>query len=198
MTAVVFDVGNVLIRWDPFAVFPEMPRAEIQAFFDEVGFLAWNLEQDRGRPWAEAVGHLSALYPHRIGLIERFHADWMRSVIGPVEGTAEIVEALAARGHEVHAITNFSSEKWEETVGHYPILKTGFGQVIVSGHEGVVKPDPRIYDLLCKRAGFKPRDALFIDDSAMNVAGARALGMAAHQFRDAAGLRAELQERGLL
>jgi len=198
ITAVVFDVGNVLIRWDPYAVFDDLDRADIDAFFEEVGFAAWNLEQDRGRPWDAAVRELSRLYPHRAGMIARFHADWAKSVPGPIDGTAEIVAELSVRGHSVHAITNFSTAKWAETRARFSVLSDGFGEVVVSGHEGVVKPDRRIYEALFARAGIRPGDAIFIDDSPVNVAGARAVGMAAHLFRDAATLRADLSERGLL
>jgi len=198
MSVVVFDVGNVLIRWDPSLVFSEMPRTEIDAFFDEVGFAAWTLEQDRGRAWEDAVAHLSALYPHRAAMIARFREEWSKSVPGPVEGTAEIVVELADAGHALYAITNFSAEKWAETRPRFPVLETGFRDIVVSGEEGVVKPDPRIYGLLCARAGITPGEAIFVDDSPINVAGARAVGMAAHLFRDAPTLRAELTERGML
>ncbi|MEM9145910.1 MAG: HAD family phosphatase [Pseudomonadota bacterium] len=198
MTAIVFDIGNVVIGWDPFAVFDDLPRAEAQAFFDEVGFAAWNLEQDRGRAWDEAVHHLARLYPHRAPMIERFRADWLKSVTGPIDGTAEIIEDLRDRGHALHAITNFSREKWAETVPRFPVLSAAFGEVVVSAHEGLLKPDPRIFGVLLERTGLAPGDALFVDDSAMNVAGARAIGMAAHHFHDAAGLRADLETRGLL
>lgn len=198
--AVIFDVGNVLIRWDAGLVYRDLlpDAAAIQAFFAEIGFDAWNLEQDRGRSWDEGVRVLSALHPRHAGLIAAFHERWQESVPGEIAGSVEILEALRTRGVPLYAITNFSAEKWLETVARFPFLGSAFRDVVVSAREGVLKPDPAIFRVCLDRNGLEARDCVFVDDSAANVAGAAALGFDAIRFTGPAALRAALVERGLL
>ncbi|WP_018633251.1 HAD family hydrolase [Neomegalonema perideroedes] len=195
---VVFDVGNVLISWDPHAPyrahFPD--EAAIAAFLEEIGFYAWNLENDRGRPWDQAVAELSAEFPHRAELIALAHREWASTVTGPIAGTVEILRRLKAAGVPVYAITNFSPEKWRESVARFDFLREGFLDVVVSGDEKLVKPDLRIYETLLKRNGLKAEDCVFIDDSLPNVEGARAAGMKAIHFQNPEALARELQALG--
>lgn len=194
--ALIFDVGNVLIRWDPRRVYAHLPPAEVDAFFAEVDFPAWNLEQDRGRPWDEAVAHLTARHPHRAELIAAFHHRWHDSVPGPVPGMPDLLAALHAAGRPLYAITNFSGEKWRECLTRFPFL-TLFRDAVVSGDERLVKPDPAIFRLCLARNGLAPETASFIDDSPPNIAAAAALGLDAIPFTDAPTLIAALRERGI-
>lgn len=194
--ALIFDVGDVLIRWDARRVYPELTAAELDAFFDEVGFHAWNLEQDRGRGWDAAVAELSARHPHRAALIARFHRRWHDSVPGVVEGMPQLIDRLHEAGAPLYAITNFSAEKWRESAARFPFLRERFRDVTVSAHEGVTKPDPAIYRRCLDRNGLAAADCLFVDDSPANVEGARAVGMEAVHFTGAAPLIAALRERG--
>lgn len=198
--AVIFDVGNVLIRWDARLVFRDLlPDAgATDAFMAEVGFDAWNLEQDRGRSWDEGVAVLSAAHPHRAGLIAAFRERWQESVPGEIAGSVEVVEALRAAGVPLYAITNFSAEKWLESVARFPFLGSAFRDVVVSAHEGVVKPDPAIFAVCLRRNGLYAGDCVFVDDSARNIAAAAALGFDAVQFTGPEALRAALAGRGLL
>lgn len=198
MRAIVFDIGNVLVAWDPVAAFmPDFGDAgAVRDFLDRVGFAAWNAEQDCGRRFAEAVAAVPdaadaailARYP------ERFHL----TIAEPVPGTFALLDALAARGHPIHAITNWSAELWPIGLSVHPRLADAFGVTVVSGAEGVIKPDAAIFRILCDRAGVAPEDCFFIDDSPKNVEGAMAFGMAAHRFTDAVRLEADLRARGLL
>ena len=198
MTTVVFDVGNVLLDWDARRIFRDHfeTDTQIESFFDEIDFHAWNLEQDRGRTWADGVAHLSAAHPHHAPLIARADSHWHESVSGPIHRSVQALESLTEAGHPVYAITNFSAEKWAECRDRFPFL-TLFRDVVVSAHERLVKPDPAIYRVLLDRNGLTAGDCLFIDDSAANVAGAQAIGMDAILFRDPGDLVRDLRDRGL-
>lgn len=200
MTNIVFDVGNVLIRWDATLIFRDAfeTRDEIDAFLEEIDFHAWNLEQDRGRSYAEGVAEASARHPQHAERIARLDTDWQRSVPGAIEGAVAILERLKAAAAPLYAITNFSAEKWAESRERFDFLATSFRDVVVSAHERLLKPDPAIYRVLLSRNGLEPADCVFIDDSEKNVAGARAVGMDAIRFTDPDALAGALKERGLL
>jgi 2-haloacid dehalogenase len=195
---VVFDVGNVLIQWDPRNLYRKLfdDAAAMERFLAEVCTDAWNLEQDRGRTWAEAVAERVPLFPQHEALIRAYAARWQEMVPGEVEGSVAILEALRRAGVPLYAITNFSAEKFAESQARFPFLR-GFRDVVVSAQERLVKPDPAIYRLLLDRNGLDPARCLFIDDSEKNVRGAEYVGMRAHHFRDAPTLRAELAALGL-
>ena len=196
---VVFDIGKVLIEWDPRHLYRDLiaEEAVMERFLAEVCTPAWNLEQDRGRPWAEAIADLSARFPDQAHLVRAFREHWIRMVPGFVPGTVDLLEALRARGVPLYAITNFAADTFEECLRHYPVLGR-FQDIVVSGREGILKPDPAIYRLLLDRNGLDAARCLFIDDSAPNVRGAQAVGMRAHHFRDAATLETALHDLGLL
>lgn len=194
--AIIFDVGNVLIRWDPALVHPDHSPQARDAFFAEIDFPAWNLEQDRGRDWDAAVAEASARHPRRAALIARFHHRWRDSVPGEVPGAPAILRALHAAGAPLFAITNFSAAKWAETRDRFAFLRL-FRDVTVSAHERLAKPDPEIHRRCLARNGLPAAGALFIDDSPPNVAAAAALGLDAIRFTDAPALAAALRVRGL-
>jgi 2-haloacid dehalogenase len=196
--AVIFDVGNVLLRWDPRLLYRQLlpDEAAIDAFFAEADFHAWNLEFDRGRGWDEGVAELAARLPHRAELVRAFHHRWHDTLPGAIEGSVAILEALDAAGAPLFAITNFSGEKWAETRARFAFLGR-FRDVVVSGHERLVKPDPAIYRLCLERNGLAATDCVFVDDSPANVATAAALGIDAICFTGPEALAAELARRGL-
>ena len=198
--AVIFDVGNVLIRWDARLLYRQLlpDDAAIESFFAEVGFMDWNLAFDRGGDWDEGVATLSARHPHRAELIAAFHTRWQETVPGTVEGAEALLADLGAAGVPLFAITNFAGPKWAESVERFPFLAASFRDVVVSGHEGVVKPDPEIFRRCLDRNGLAAAACVFVDDSAANVAGAAAVGLDAIRFTSVEALRPELAERGLL
>lgn len=198
MKAVVFDIGNVLVRWDARPAFAGRlgGMGPAGAFLERIGFAALNLRADGGERFADLAREIAD--PLDRALFESYPRFYARTIAEPIEGTWEVLERLRALGLGIHAITNWSAETWPIGVAVHPRLGTAFGEIIVSGREGVIKPDPRIFALLCDRAGLKPQDCLFIDDSAANVAGAQDFGMQAEVFTTPAALEAALQARGLL
>jgi 2-haloacid dehalogenase len=200
ITAVVFDIGNVLIRWHPDrAIAAHLPdRDAALSWLDRVGFYDWNLEQDRGRTLAEALPVLAARHPEAADYLSGYAEAFAETIREPITGTWDLAEALAARQTPLHAITNWSAELFPVARALYPRLDTLFGVTVVSGQERLIKPDPAIYRVLLDRTGLTAAECLFIDDSARNVAGAQAAGMAAHHFTDPARLADDLTARGLL
>jgi 2-haloacid dehalogenase len=197
--AVVFDVGRVLVQWDLGALYrPLIPDpAECEWFLAHVVTEAWHFQHDAGRSPAEMVAERSAEFPAYAPLIAAWATRFNETIPGPVPGTAQLVEALHARGLPLYAITNFGKEFWAEFRPLWPVIER-FRDVVVSGVEQLTKPDPRIYHLAARRFGHAPAAMLFIDDNAANVAAARACGWHAHHFIDAPALEAELVARGLI
>ncbi|MFZ4805953.1 MAG: HAD family hydrolase [Hyphomicrobiaceae bacterium] len=195
---VVFDVGNVLIQWDPAFLFTKViPDAERRVwFFANVCTPAWNLELDRGRPYAEAIGDLVAQHPDWAAEIHAWDLRWQEMVSGEITANVAVLDRLRRHGVPDYAITNYSREKWADSLPRFPFLET-FKGTIVSGHERVVKPDPAIYRLLLDRYGLAAADCVFIDDSAANIAAAHTLGFATVHFGPAVDLAAELGKLGL-
>ena len=137
------------------------------------------------------VAERAASYPDHAELLHAYHSRWLETIPGPVAGVHEIVRELAARGVPLYAITNFGSDFWRMFRPTAPIFDL-FADIVVSGDEKLMKPDPAIYALALKRFGLAPGEGLFIDDNLANVEAARANGFAAHHFIDAETLRAAL------
>lgn len=197
--AVVFDIGNVLVRWDrrlPYVDRFDDP-AELDWFMDEVIPLRWHAEHDAGRSAAELVAERSALFPAYAQHIHDWFARFNESIPGPVPGSPELVEQLHAAGLPLYAITNFGADTWAGFRPTFPLLDR-FGDIVVSGIEKLAKPDPAIYALAAQRFGHAPGAMLFIDDSLPNVIAARDCGWHAHHFTTADGLAADLRDRGLI
>lgn len=200
ITTVVFDIGNVLIEWNPEYLYRELisDEAEREDFLTTVCTMDWNLQQDLGRPWTEAVDLLSHRHPDKAELIAAYSERWHDMVPGEIPGTPDLLSTLKAQGTPLYAITNFSEDKFAEAQERFPFLKTSFRDIVVSGAEKEIKPGLRIYEILLKRNGLTASQCLFIDDSERNVEAARKIGMAAHHFQGADSLRAELTQLGLL
>lgn len=196
---VVFDVGNVLIRWDPLLVYREMipDDAKREWFMQNVCTAAWNVEQDRGRSWEEAVAVLVAAHPEWESQIRAFDERWHETVPGIIEDSVAVLAQLKQRGEKVYAITNFSREKWAECLIRFPFLQS-FDGAIVSAHERVIKPDPAIFEILLERYGLSAPDCIFIDDSGRNIEAARGVGMKTVHFVEPIDLRAELRKWGVV
>lgn len=196
---VVFDIGNVLIHWEPRALYRKIfqNEEEVSWFLENVCTHDWNLEQDRGRSFEEGVAEVTARFPQHAEAIAAYHARWTETVLGPIEGSVQILDELSARGTPLYAITNFNQDKFRETRQRFLFL-SAFRDIVVSGDERVIKPDPAIYRLLLDRNGLEAASCLFIDDSEKNVRGAQAVGMKGHHFTSPEALRADLAGMGLL
>jgi 2-haloacid dehalogenase len=199
VSGVVFDVGNVLFTWDPRFLYERLiddDRA-LDAFLREVVTHEWHFQHDAGRSFAETSAELVAKHPQHRALIELWGPRFNESLGPAVDGMVELVEELDAAGIPLFAITNFSDEFWGPFARTQPVFGR-FRDIVVSGTEQLVKPDRAIYELALRRFGMPASELIFIDDRAENVAGAEAVGMRGHLFRDAATLRADLSALGVL
>jgi len=197
-TTVVFDIGNVLLRWDPRHLYRNVfaDEEQMEWFLREVCTVEWNIEQDRGRPWDEAVAILVERHPEWAAEIRAFHERWHETVIGVFDDNVAVLERLARSGVPVYAITNFSGDKFREAREVYPFLKS-FKGVVVSGDERLIKPDRAIFDLFLGRYGLDPAECIFIDDSRANVETARMLGMRTIHYIEPMDVAAALREQGV-
>ncbi|WP_328325147.1 HAD family phosphatase [Kribbella sp. NBC_00382] len=195
---VVFDIGGVLLDWNPDYLYRELiPDAgQREHFLTNVATPKWNLQMDAGRTWAEAVAELTSLHPEHAEWIEAYDTGWLKMVGGLIEGTSEVLSELREQGVPTYALTNFSAEKWEIAKAAFPIL-AGFTGEVVSGTEQTVKPDEKIYRILIERYDLDPARSFYTDDKDYNVVAARAVGLDAETFIDAQTLRTQLRERGL-
>lgn len=199
-TAVVFDVGNVLYGWDPERLYANRIADDSarRRFIAEIDLYRWHDTLDGGRPFAEAAAELSARFPHYAELITAWGAHFGETITEPVPGVHAIVAALVARDVPLFAITNFSADFWAPFRARETAFFDQFRDIVVSGEEKLLKPEPEIYERALLRFDLAPGEALFVDDRQANVDGALAAGMRAHLFTDAADLAARLQAEGLL
>jgi 2-haloacid dehalogenase len=199
LSTVVFDLGGVLIEWDPRRVYRTLfdDDAEMEHFLATVCTPAWNLEQDRGRPVAVATAELTAQYPEHGELIEAYYGRWEEMLGDLIWDTVDIVDELRAGGVRLLALTNWSHEEFPVARPRMSFLDH-FDGVLVSGEVKLIKPDPAIFELLSERHQVDPAIAVFVDDSPANVATAARLGFDALQFTSSAQLRADLVARGLI
>jgi 2-haloacid dehalogenase len=200
VNAVVFDLGGVLVDWDPRYLYRKVLAGrdeEMEAFLADVCNQEWNVQQDAGRTIAEATAAALREHPEARELILVYFERWAEQLGGAHEDTVAILEELDARGVPLYSITNWAAETFHHARVRFPWLSR-FRDIVVSGEIGIVKPDPRIFRHLMERNELRPAELFFTDDHEPNVVAAAELGMAAHLFRDAAGLRRELVSRGLL
>lgn len=197
---IIFDFGDVLIQWDIYAAYKEefATRADCDAFIDASGFHGWNVQQDGGRSFADAVVAARQDMPEHAELLSVYLERFDRTIQTPVPGTWEILEELRAKGHRIFGLTNWAADTYPIAVQTYPALGTAFEDVVVSGQESLLKPQAEIYQLLLGRNDLAASDCVFIDDSPKNIAGAQAVGIDGIVFTGAAALRTALQSRGLL
>ncbi len=198
--AILFDFGNVLLEWNPRYIyrryFPN-DEAAMEQFFQEVNFMDWNAQQDKGRMFAEGVAQLSQEFPQYSHLIQAYHDNWKDSIGGSLEGTVEIMKRLKQAGYSVYGLSNWSAET-------FPLVRNKFGffglldDIIISGDVGQIKPDPEIYEIALRRIGRPAEECLFIDDALANIEQARRMGFAVVHFQSPEQLETELKALKLL
>jgi 2-haloacid dehalogenase len=198
-TAVIFDLGGVLIDWDPRYLYRRLftDAAAMESFLAEVTTPAWNAEQDAGRPWAEAVAMLAERHPEQRDLIVAYHQRWSEMLAGAIDGTVAILQELRGSDVRLFALSNWSAETFPIARQRFPFL-AWFDGIVISGDVGAAKPDARIFEHLVITYGIEPADAVFIDDNASNVEAAERLGFVALRFVDEGSLRDDLERLGLL
>jgi 2-haloacid dehalogenase len=196
----VFDLGGVLLDWNPRYLYRKLfngDEAAMEHFLATVCTTEWNECQDAGRTFAEGTRTLLPHHADKVELIEAFGKRFGEMVAGEVDGAVEVLAEVKQRGVPLYAITNWSAETFPPQRQRFPFL-AWFDGIVVSGLEGVIKPDPRIFRILCDRYRVAPESAVFIDDVAANAAAASALGIHGIHFRSSEQLRRELVAVGLL
>jgi 2-haloacid dehalogenase len=190
---VIFDIGGVLIDWNPRYLYRQLfdDDATMERFLAEVCSPDWNEQQDAGRPWEEAIALLLETFPRQASLIRAYRERWDEMLGGALHDT------LRQRGVRVFALTNWSHDTFAIARQRYAFLQW-FEDIVVSGTEGLIKPDPAIFRRLLQRGRIDPVRAVYIDDTMRHVDAAKSLGMRALLFRDAASLQRELAALGLL
>jgi 2-haloacid dehalogenase len=193
--AVVFDLGGVLIDWDPRHLYRRLFRgdeAAVERFLSEVCTPEWNEEQDGGRSFAEGIALLQARHPEHVELIAAYRDCWEEMIPGCLDGGPELLAEVKRAGFPVYALSNWSAETYPIAERRFEFLSR-FDGVVISGRVGLRKPDPAIYRHLLDVHALEPTSTLFIDDSERNVRAARAVGLPALHFWGMAQLRSELR-----
>jgi 2-haloacid dehalogenase len=200
ITTIIFDLGGVLIDWNPAYVFDTLiPEEEKRKhFFENICTPEWNEEQDAGRSIKEANEVLIQKHPEWKGHIEAYYGRWEEMLGGPIEETVEVLRQLKDSGrYKLYALTNWSAELFPIALQRYEFLHWFHGR-LVSGEEKLRKPATEFYQLLLDRFNFKKEEALFIDDNLRNAEAAETFGIETIRFRNAIQLKAALQEKGIL
>jgi 2-haloacid dehalogenase len=199
-SVVVFDLGGVLIDWNPRYLYRKLfagDEAAMEHFLATVCTQHWNERMDAGLAFAEACAPLLASHPERATEILAWGQRFAEMMDAPIHGTVEILEELHRQGVPLYALTNWSAETFPHAQRRFAFLDR-FRGIVVSGHEKMIKPDPRIYQLLLDRHAIAAGDAVYIDDNPRNAAAATALGLHGIHFTGPAALRADLLRVGLL
>jgi 2-haloacid dehalogenase len=196
---VVFDLGGVLVDWNPRYLYRKLinDESQIEDFLARVCHGQWNEQQDAGRPFAEAIAERSASFPEHAPLIKAYFERWPEMLAGAIEGTVKVLEELHASGrYRLFALSNWSAETFPHAWRRFEFLKL-FNQILLSGEEKLIKPDPRFFALLESRHGVRPEQSVFIDDVEKNILAARAIGYQTVRFTDAESLRHSLMSLGV-
>ncbi len=198
-TSVIFDLGGVLIDWNPRYLYRKLldSEEEVEHFLSTVCTPEWNARQDAGRPFAEGVAQLSRRHPEHAGLIEAYHTRWIEMIGGAIEGTVAIMTELRHSGMPLYALTNWSAETFPLVRPRFEFLDW-FEGIVVSGVEKQIKPNTSFYQVLLNRYDIDPGETMFIDDSKPNVEAARTLGIHAVHFESPDQTRAHMDTLGLL
>ena len=172
-------------------------EAEMERFLREICSNAWNLQMDRRMPFEEGVATLSQKHPDMAPYIEAFWIRWEEMIEGPIDGTVEILRRLQARGVPLYALSNWSAQTWPFVRDRFTFLEL-FKGLVISGFEGTMKPEEKIFRILLERHDIDPAAAVFVDDRVENVAVAERLGIRGVHFTGPAELSANLSRMGLL
>lgn len=197
--AIIFDLGGVLVDWNPRYLYRKLLNGDEDAvgrFLSEICTAEWNIRLDAGRSIDEGIAELAARHPEQELLIRAWKDRWEEMLRGPIEETVATLEELYERGLALYALTNWSAETFPIARRRFPFFAR-FRDIVVSGEEGVAKPDPAIFQILLRRAGLVAQRSVFVDDSPVNVAAAERLGFHAIRFTTADHLRKRLAELGL-
>lgn len=197
--AVVFDIGGVLVDWDPRHLYRQLiaDEGEMERFLQEICTLEWHKDHDRGMSTAESCELLAAQHPEHADLIRAWAERTDDMIAGTIDGTIEILAELKAAGTRLYVLSNMEADTFPRRLESYEFLRW-FDDHVVSGFEGIIKPDLALFRRLLRRFDLQSERTMFIDDSAINVEAAASLGLRAVLFESPEQLRKELQAAGLL
>jgi len=196
--AVIFDIGNVLIEWQPERFYDRVIGPERRrAMFEAVDLHAMNDQVDRGHHFTDTIYKAADDYPEWRDEIRMWHDNWIELATPEIPHSVRLLRALRSRGVQVFALTNFGIESFDYAVTQFPFLSE-FDRAYVSGHMKVIKPDPRIYEMLEQDCGIAPGALIFADDRADNIDMARSRGWQTHHFQGPQGWADALVAAGLL
>ncbi|HKF23826.1 MAG TPA: HAD family phosphatase [Candidatus Angelobacter sp.] len=199
-SSAVFDLGGVLIDWNPRYLYRRLLRgdeAAVEHFLSTVCTQSWNEQQDAGRTFAEGSAVLKAAHPHHAELIDAWISGYEEMLGGEVEGSVEILSELRANQTRLYALSNWSAETFPFAERRFEFLRW-FQGILLSGEAKLLKPDPRLFQILFEKFAVDPADAVYVDDQMRNVDAARRLGMYGIHFTDAGSLRRRFGALGLL
>jgi 2-haloacid dehalogenase len=199
LNAVVFDVGGVLLDWDPRHLYRKLfdDEQEMERFLAELCTVEWHAQHDRGVPAEQSCAALAAEHPEYAELIHAWSRRTEEMIAGTIDGSIEILRELKADGIRCYALTNMEAETYPLRAARYEFM-SWFDGTVVSAHEGVIKPEREIFERLLTRYGLDPARTLMIDDSRRNIEAAARLGMKTVHFTSPEQLRTELRRLGLL
>ena len=193
MHNIIFDFGNVLVKWEPERVYAEYfgDEAKTWWFLRHVADNDWRLRIDAGESQNACIAELQSKFPEYSEAIAIYRDRWREMLTGEMPGMRQLLHELQAANYHLYGLTNWSMETFPEAREHFDILQM-IDRYVVSGAEGLVKPDHRLFQVLLDRYGLKATDCTFVDDNAVNVEAARELGMTGIVFSNAENLRKEL------
>lgn len=196
---IIFDLGNVLVSWNPANLYRKLftDEQELSFFLQNICSMEWHTLQDGGRSPAAGTEDLIKQFPQQEEAIRAFYTRWKEMFDGPIEGSVQILKELKEKGYPVYALSNWNRELYEQTVEDFPFLEWFDGKII-SSEEGMKKPDENIYQLLFERYHINPQTAVFIDDNKANIETAKRLGLHSILFTTPEALRKELQTLQIL
>jgi 2-haloacid dehalogenase len=200
MNTVVFDLGGVLVDWNPrYLLRKVMPgrEAEMETILADVLNHDWNLARDEGDPWPDAIDELKRQYPRWADIFDVYTARWPETLGGSHADTVAILRELKSSGVPVYALSNWSAEMFPHAEAKYDWMDL-FDGIVVSGRVHMVKPNRDIFDYLLETYCRSAPDVFFIDDLEANVVAARSYGIDTHLFTGAPALRDELVSAGFL
>jgi 2-haloacid dehalogenase len=198
-TIVVFDLGGVLIDWDPRHLYRKMfdDANAMERFLADICNADWISQLDGGLPMSKGVAMHSARHPDMANFIEAYWKRWPEMITGAINGSVEILQTLKARDVPLYALSNWSVETWPYARDQFAFLDL-FDGLVISGFEGTKKPDKEIFEILIDRHSIMPADALFIDDRLENTDAAKQLGFHGIQFTGPDALSRKLEHYGFL
>jgi 2-haloacid dehalogenase len=200
LTTIIFDFGGVLVDWNPRNLyqqyFPDQPQA-MEDFLNEINFMEWNAQQDKGRSFAEGSALLSREFPQHSELIHAYYENWEKSIVGQIDESVEILAALKDKGYPIYGLSNWSAETFPIARKKYQVFEL-LDDYVLSGDINLIKPGPEIFEYCLNKFGKTAQECLFIDDSEPNIITAKKLGFDVIHFTSPAQLKNELSARHLL